>query len=89
MQDKGIVPKPKELLLYRQWYHIRTKHPTESLEAFEEDCAEAYNGQEQDVPDISFMENIYIVDGNDERTCHFFISVLPACDSDACCKREK
>ena len=38
---------------YRKWYHTRTKHPTISLEGFQEDYAENHNGQEWDMPDSS------------------------------------
>jgi hypothetical protein len=38
---------------YRQWYHTRTKHPTISLEGFQEDYAAAHDGQEWDLPDES------------------------------------
>lgn len=36
---------------YRKWYHTRTKHPTVSLEEFQETYAENHNGQEWEEPD--------------------------------------
>jgi hypothetical protein len=47
---------------YRQWYHTRTKHPTLSLEGFQEDYAAAHDGQEWDFPDESADMTRNIVD---------------------------
>lgn len=47
---------------YREWYHTRTEHPQISLESFQEDYAEMYDGMEWDVPDEGLDLELEAVD---------------------------
>lgn len=50
-EDYDFRDSRQKIDFYRQWYHTRTKHPTVSLEEFQENYAESHNGQDWEEPD--------------------------------------
>ena len=50
-EDYDFWDSRQKIDFFRQWYHIRTKHPTVSLEEFQENYAESHYGQEWEEPD--------------------------------------
>ena len=58
-EDYDYRESKQKIDFYRQWYHTRTKHPTISLEAFQEDYAASHSGQQWDMADDSQDLELY------------------------------
>ena len=50
-EDYDFWDSRQKIDFFRRWYHIRTKHPTVSLEEFQENYAESHYGQDWEEPD--------------------------------------
>ena len=49
--DRNSLPKKQ---FFREWYHLRTKHPQISLEEFQDEYCESHNGVDWDIEDTEY-----------------------------------